>query len=215
MKSVNNANSIRPVMRPVLPLLAALILYACDQPPVKEIAAAEAALSQARAAGAERFAPERLREAENALREAQRKLQEKDYRGALSSATEAAEKSRSAAKAAGAAKTVARSAAELAQAEVRAAFEEVDAIREAATVAKVPDQAFEEVQPLVDQSRQALEGVAETLAQGDLLAAQKAAADLKVQVTPLPGLFRDAQDRWESAHPRARGRGAKPVPRKK
>ena len=44
----------------LLPLLA---LSACDQPPTKEIAAAEAQIEQARQAGAERFAPDRWREA--------------------------------------------------------------------------------------------------------------------------------------------------------
>jgi hypothetical protein len=46
-------------MRRILALMLPLALVACDQPPTKEIAAAEAQIEQARQAGAERFVPDR------------------------------------------------------------------------------------------------------------------------------------------------------------
>lgn len=196
------------LMRParlLLPPLAALLLCACDRPPTKEIAGAETALGQARQAGAERYAPERFREADAALRDAQRKLQDKDYRGALSSATEASEKSRAAVQQVTVAKTMARSGAEVARAEVQAALDEVASIREEASAAKVPDTVFDEVAPLVDQAGGVLEAVSKSLTAGDLLEAQKAAAELKARVAPLPGMARVALDQWQAAHPK-RGR---------
>lgn len=199
---------IRP-MRSLAPVAAALLLVACDQPPVKEIAAAETALAQARKDDAERYAPDRLKEAEAAFAEAQRKVREKDYRGALSSATDAAEKGHNASQAAAAAKTVAKSAAEVAQTEVQAVLDEVAAIRDEATAAKIPDKAFEELVPLVDQVQGALGAAKASLEAGDLLGAQKAAGDLKAQVAPLPDRFREAQAKWEAEHPKARAKKRK------
>lgn len=194
-------------MRPFCLLLAALFLSSCDEPPVKEIAAAEAALAQARKDEADRYAEDRLKEADAALAQARTKVQAKDYRGALSAATDAAEKARSASLAAAAAKTVARSATGVAHAEIQAVLDEVAKIREEAVQAKVPTEAFAEVAPLMEQAKQGLEAVAKTLEGGDLLGARKAVMDLKTQIAPLPGLVRDAQAKWEAAHPK-RGRAA-------
>src|SRR5258706_15592930 len=96
-----------------LPILAAGFLAACDEPPTREVTAAENALALARQAGADRYAAERYHEAEAAIGEAKHKIQEKDYRGALSSATDAAEKARSAAQQAASAKTLGPSATEV------------------------------------------------------------------------------------------------------
>ena len=78
-------------MRRILALMLPVALVACDQPPTKEIAAAEAQIEQARQAGAERFVPDRWRDAQAALATAHSKVQQKDYRGALSAANDAAE----------------------------------------------------------------------------------------------------------------------------
>lgn len=199
----------------LLPLLAALGFSACDEPPRKEIGAAEAALAQARHAGAERYTPERYREAELALREAKKKVQQKDYRGALSSATEATDKSRQAAQQAAAAKTVIRSANEVAQAEIQASFDEIAQVREGAANDKVPDKVFDELTAEADQAQQALQGIAKAMESGDLLEAQKAAAELKARVAPLPGRFREAVDAWQAAHPKRGGRAPAPPVKKK
>ncbi len=76
------------------PLIAALLSFACDQPPIKEIAAAEAELRKASAAAADVYVAERYAEADAALQDARRRVGEKDYRGALSSAMEAADRAR-------------------------------------------------------------------------------------------------------------------------
>jgi hypothetical protein len=191
----------------LLPLLA---LSACDQPPTKEIAAAEAQIEQARQAGAERFVPDRWREAQTALTTARAKVQEKDYRSALSAANDAADKGRLAAQAVATAKAHAVRAAELAQREIGIFMEEIDQARQEAVVAKVPDEAFLEVEPRLADVREGLQRVADTLAKGDVIEAQKTAAELRAQAADLPAAFRDARARWEEAHP---PKGRKPARR--
>jgi hypothetical protein len=195
---------MRTHSRLALILFLCLACAACEQPPAKEIAAAESALQQARQDGADIFTPDRFGEAQAALADAHKKVQAKDYRGALSSATDAAEKSRAASQAAQAAKALARNAAEVAEAEVQAALDEVAEIRAQAAKAKIPENVFEDLLPQVTEASSALDGMAKALADGNLLEAQKLATELKAKVTPLPGLFREAQAKWEAQHPKSR-----------
>ncbi len=188
--------------------LAALLSGACGEPPTREIAAAETQIEEARKEGAERYAAERWREATSALTAARARVEQKDYKGALSAANDAAEKARSAKSAAMAARVVARGAAETSLTELTVLFEEVEAIRQEATAAKVPEEAFAELQPRLEEMRQARERTSATLERGDVLEAQKAAAELKAMAAPLPGLFRQAQQRWVAEHPKGRKKKA-------
>jgi hypothetical protein len=180
---------------------AVLLSAACQQPPTREINAAEAALEAARKAGADRYAVDRWREAEAALQAARDKVQAKDYRGAFSSANEASEKARSAVQAVQSARNLARSAVQLARAEIEAEIEEVDAVRQEAAAAKVPDEAFASVEPQLAEAREALARIGETLDRGEPLEAQKAAAELKAQAANLPEAYRQARVTWEAANP--------------
>lgn len=192
----------RPATLPLI-LLLGLVAAACEQPPTKEIAAADASLQQARADGADVFAPDRFGEAQAALSDAHKRVQAKDYRGALSSALDAAEKSRLASQAATAARALARNAAEVAEAEAQAALDEVTEIRAQAAKTKVPETVFEPLLPRATEAGAALDELVKALADGKLAEAQKMAADLKTRVAPLPGLFREAQAKWEAEHPRS------------
>lgn len=189
-------------MRPWPAILAVLCLSACSGPPLKEIAAAEARLAEAREAGAARFAPERLKEAEVALRTARQKIDAKDYRGALSAASDAADKSKEATQAAEVARTLARSAAETAQAQALAVLDDVKAVRQDAAKAKVPDKAFESWQTTVDAAHKSLDAVVAAIDRGDFPEAEKMATDLKTKIAPLPRQFRDAMEKWQAAHRR-------------
>lgn len=195
-------------MRRSLALLAVFALWSCEQPPNKEIAAAEKQLEAARRAGADQYAPARLQEAEAAMRDAHRKVDEKDYRGALSSAMDAADKARDAAKAAAVAKTLARGAAEMAQAEARVLLDEAAQIRQEAVKSKVPDTAFEELEPRARKVNQDLEAVSAILKRGDLLEAQRAAAAVKTEAAALPAQYRTAVEAWQAA---SKGRGRTPA----
>jgi hypothetical protein len=191
-------------MRRIFALVVPMALVACDQPPTKEIAAAEAQIEQARQAGAEKFVPDRWRDAQAALAAAQAKVQQKDYRGALSAANDAADKGRGAVQAVAAAKANAKGAAELAQREIGVFLEEIDQVRQEAVTAKVPEEAFAEVQPRVDEIREGLQRVSDTLGRGEVIEAQKAAAELRAQAADLPAAFRDARAQWEEEHPKGR-----------
>jgi len=199
-------------MRRTLSLIACLALCACEQPPDKEVAAAEMQVELARQAGAEQYAPARLHEAEAAVQDAHRKVTEKDYRGALSSASDAADKAKGATKAAAAAKALTKGAAEVAQAEARIALDEAAQVKAEALKAKVPEAAFEELEPRTRKLSQDLEAAAATLKRGDLLEAQKASASIKAEAAALPAAYRGAVDAWQAAHPKGRARvPAKPA----
>lgn len=187
---------LSPALVPALAL--GLLAVGCEEPPTKEITAAQQALAQARSDGADTLAREQFREAEAAFADAERKAQAQDYRGALSSALDAAEKSRAASLAAATARTLARNAAELAQDEARIALDEVAEIRAQAAKQKVPDAAFEELMPKLAEGEAATQALAKALAEADLQAAQKAAAEVKVKAMPLPGLFREARLAWDA-----------------
>jgi hypothetical protein len=187
-------------------LLAALWLGACNHPPLKEVAAAESLLEQARSEGAQEFAPERWKEAQEALRTAKTRLQERDYRGAISSATEAAERSRAAGQAAVAGKAAARQAVEADRSEAGGVLTELASLREQAARAKVPEAVFAEVDGAAAAVREGMREVESRLEQGDLLAAQGLAAEFKTRAAPLATAFRQAQVKWEAAHPRGGGR---------
>jgi hypothetical protein len=203
-------------MRRTVAIAAALLLCSCGEPPNKELAAAEKQVEQARQAGAEQYAPARLHDAEAAMQDAHRKVGEKDFRGALSAASDAADKARSAAKAASAAKALTKGAAELAQAEARIALEEAAQVKAEAVKAKVPEAAFEELEPRAQKLSQDLEAAAATLKRGELIEAQKASASIKTEATALPKLYRGAVQAWQTAHPKVRARvPAKPPARKR
>jgi hypothetical protein len=200
-------------------IAALAVLGACDQPPDKEIAAAEQQVEQARAAGAAQYAPARLHEAEAAMQDAHRKAGERDYRGALSAANDAADKARSAAKAAAAAQALTKGAAELAQAEARIALEEAAKIKAAAIQAKVQEAAFEELEPRAQKLGQDLEAAAATLKRGELIEAQKVSASIKTEAMALPAQYRAAVETWQTAHAKVRPRvptkpAVKPAPAK-
>jgi hypothetical protein len=181
-------------------ILAVLCLAACAEPPLKEIAAAEASLAEARKAGAGQFAPERLKEAEVALQTLREKVEAKDYRGALSAASDAADKAKEARRAAETAKALARSGAETAQGAALALLDEVKGVRRDAMEAKVPDRVFAALQPTVDAAHKSLDGVATAIDRGEYAQAEKTAVEVKTKIASLPRLFRDAMDKWQVTH---------------
>ena len=99
----------------------------------------------------------------------------------------------------------------MAQAEARIALDEAAHIKAEAIKEKVPEVAFEELEPRAQKLSQDLEAAAATLKRGDLLEAQKASASLKTEATALPAAYRGAVDAWQAAHPRGRRAPARPA----
>ena len=190
-----------------LVLIAALAAAACDQPPVKEIAAAEQQVERARALGAERYAPERWTQAQSALTLARQRLEGRDYRGALSAANDAAESARVAVDSTGPAKAVARKTAEFAVGEVRTMLDRATSARIAAVKAGVPARSLADLNARAQRAAEQLSVAVRQLGAGKLEDVEPLLADLRTEVTLLPDLYRDARTQWESKH-HQRGRGA-------
>jgi hypothetical protein len=186
---------------------AALGALACDQPPVKEIAAAEQQVESARVIGAERYAPERWQQAQAALTLARQRVEARDYRGALSAANDAAESARVAIEATGPAKSEARDAAGIATGEIRTMLERATAERAAALKAGVPKGSLATLDARTQEAAQRLAGVAPQLHVDNLALVESTLAELRTEVTALHDLYRSARTQWEAKHPR-RGRGA-------
>src|SRR5262245_29875182 len=184
-------------------LFAGALAVACAQPPERELSAAENALKDVRPE-ATLYAPDLLKDAESTYWTARQKFEQKDYRGARSAALQAADKARAAAAAVPSAKLLVRSAAEVAQAEAQAALDEVAAVREEAAKARVPASAFEAVASRVAELEAGLKAVTDHLAQGDLVAAQKAGAALKPLASSVKTDFRAALDKWNEEHRKGR-----------
>jgi hypothetical protein len=187
-------------------LAAALAAAACDQPPVKEIAAAEQQVERARSMGAERYAPQRWKEAQAALTQARERVEGRDYRGALSAANDAAESARVAIDSTRPAKAAARKAAEVAIGEVRTMLDRATAERALAVKAGVPRATLAALDARGQRAAVELSRAVQQLALENLDFVEPLLADLRTEVTPLPDLFRDARTQWEAKHPKGRTR---------
>jgi hypothetical protein len=186
-------------------LIAALAAAACDQPPVKEITAAEQQVEQARTAGAERYAPERWAQAQAALTLARQRLEGRDYHGALSAANDAAESARGAIESIGPAKAAVRKAADDAVAEVRAALDRATAERTAASKAGVPKGSLAALDTRAQRAAQDLALAVRHLGADELEEVEPLLAELRTEVAPLPELYREARTLWERTHRPRRG----------
>jgi hypothetical protein len=85
-------------LRPLIPLLLAVVVSACAEPPSKEMNQAQGAIDAARAAGADVSAPAELNAAIEALRRSEEAAAQRDYRLALSLAIDSRERAQTAAK---------------------------------------------------------------------------------------------------------------------
>ena len=81
-------------------MFALVLLAACGTPPHKEIDQAQGAIDAARAAGADRLAPEEFTAATTSLTQANQAVEQRDYRLALNHALESREHAQNAARAA-------------------------------------------------------------------------------------------------------------------
>lgn len=212
-------------MRQSLALFSVVWLVSCDQPPTRELAAAETALTQAREAEADKYAPNRFREAEAALNQAKQRVDAKDYRAALSSANDATDRAKAAAKAAATAKTLAQSGTDLTLAQIQAALDEALAEREAATAtgrheaatatgrheaaSRIPPEVFSDPDRQLEEVKQQMAAVRASLAAGQVLEAQTLAAEAKPRAGALRQAYTDARTRWEAEHPARKGKPAR------
>jgi hypothetical protein len=187
-------------------LAASLVVAACDQPPRKEIEAAEQQVARAAQAGAREYAPDRYQQAEEALALARRRLEERDYRSALSAANDAADRARAAIAAVEPARREARESVELALAEIRTALDRA-ATERAAAVKSVPRARLADLDARVEKAKAALAEAQPRLASEDPLRLKEMVDALRTDVAPLPDLYRALRTQ---GRPRAGAPGARP-----
>ncbi|HEY7499437.1 MAG TPA: DUF4398 domain-containing protein [Vicinamibacterales bacterium] len=152
--------------RLIVLLCTAALSAACSEPPQKEIDRAQGAIDAARAAGAERYAPEEFGNATTALQQAHDAVTQRDYRLALSRALDASERAQQSARQAADGKARVRSEAEALVTTTTSAHQQLLSAAKAAEAARVPA-------PLVAAARQTAARTDATL--------QKARALLKAE----------------------------------
>jgi uncharacterized protein with von Willebrand factor type A (vWA) domain len=156
----------------VLAVLAVFVA-GCGDPPSRELHEAHGAIEAARAAGAERYAPDEFAAAETALQRAQEAVSQRDYRLALNHALDSHERAQNAAREAAVNRAQTRSQAERMLADITAALAEATRRIEEADAAKVPRKAIAEPQEAVASAQRAVQEAGSALGEEDYLRAQE------------------------------------------
>jgi len=161
-------------------VLALVLLTACGTPPHKEIDQAQGAIDAARAAGADRLAPEEFTAATTSLTLANQAVEQRDYRLALNHALESREHAQNAARAAAEAHGHLLGEVERALAEVTAMLAQANGRLTTAERAKVSRrvltdarQSLATVNADVQKADAALQGQDFTTAQAAVMAAKQ------------------------------------------
>lgn len=155
---------------------------ACSAPPQKEIDRAQQAIDAARAAGAERYAPEAYATATAALQQSHEAVEQRDYRLALSRAVDASDRAQEAEQAAAENKTRARSASEAAVNGANAALRQLQARLKLAEEARVPPRELAPARRTAKDAEAALQKARTLLSSGDYGGARTAVSGLDEQI---------------------------------
>jgi hypothetical protein len=175
-------------------IFALLLSVACSEPPHKEIDRAQGAIDAARAAGAEQYAPEPFGAATTAMQQTHEAVQQRDYRLALSRATDANERALEAARQAANGKARARVDAERALTHLATTIRQMDErlkIAEASRLSAKETEAARRTRADADRTLQEARAAA---AAGDYLAALAAAKGGPEKVTEEIRILNDAVD---------------------
>jgi len=194
-------------MRRLALIAACAAAIACGKPPTREIAAVEQQIERARAAGAERYAPEPMKQAEASLALARQRVESGDYRDALSAANAAGESARVALEQTGPAKKAAHDEAQIELAAARAVLDRAATERAAAIKAGVPRATLARLDARGEQAAQQIAAADEQLKKDNLSYVAQMTEVLRNELTPLPDLYKKARTQAESKRPRPRARG--------
>jgi len=175
-------------------MLVAFSSFACGgDPPDKEIAQAQNAIDQARAAGADRYAVEEYTAAIEALKNARTAVDQRDYRLALNDALDSKERADNSTKLAIDGKAAARSAADKALTATNGAVTAAETKVKGAAAARLPQRTLAEARAAIEQAQAHVQEARTALNGGDYYAALSAAsaasqsakvATEKVETTP-------------------------------
>jgi hypothetical protein len=165
-------------------IAASLTSLRCgDDPPEKEMEQAQGAIAAARAAGADEYAHDEIAAAELALKNARAAVEQRDYRLALNNALESRERAQNAAKEAADQKAAARAAAERAMTEIAGALVQARAKLKAADAVHASTRLLDEARDRIHDSEEALQKARATVARGEYRDVAKALSETMASLT--------------------------------
>jgi hypothetical protein len=163
--------------------IALVVLTAgCSEPPQKEIDRAQQAIDQARAAGAEQYAPDTFAAATDALKQSHEAVDQRDYRLALSRAVDASDRAQEAAKEAADNKAKARQSTEATISAANAALMQLQARIKTAADAHVPPRDLSEARDTAADAATAQQKARAALSAQDLASARAAVNGLEDEI---------------------------------
>jgi hypothetical protein len=163
-------------------LCTLLVCAACSEPPQKEMNRAQGAIDAARAAGAERYAPEAFAAATTALQQSHDAVEQRDYRMALSRALDASDRAQDAAKQAGDNKAKARSDSETAVNATTAALRELESQLKSAAAAHLPAPTVAQPRKVATDAAATLQKARAALRAGNYLEASAALKNTRTEI---------------------------------
>jgi hypothetical protein len=171
------------VRRWLSPCLAgALLVSSCAEPPNKELGQAQGAIETARAAGADRYAPDEYRAATDAFKQAGDAVNDRDYRLALNHAIESREHAQNAARAAADTRAKIRGDLERTMAEVAALLAQANTKMTAAERGRAPRRALRDAQQTLARVNEDVQKAGAAMQANDYMAAQPALNGIKDRI---------------------------------
>ena len=181
-----------------------VLASACSAPPQKEIDRAQGAIDAARAAGADQYAAEPFTAATTAMQQTHDAVQQRDYRLALSRATDANERALEAARQAANGKAKARADADAAIAHLAASVRQLDERLKAADAARLQARDTDPARRTRNESQKALQEARAAVGAGNYLAALAAAKGMPDRIIEEIRTLNEAMDARTSRGTRRR-----------
>ena len=163
-------------------VLSLAFLTACSTPPQKELDLAQGALDAARAAGAERYAPQELSAATATLQQAHDAIAQRDFRLALTRALDAHDRALEAAKAAADGQVRAHKESDAAVTAARTAVQTLARRLELPDAAKLPKREVEAARAALKTAQGDVQKADAAVAAADYAAARKAVEGLSTRI---------------------------------
>ena len=164
-------------------VLALLLLTACGTPPHKEMNDAQAAIDAARAAGADRYAPDEFKAALNSQSLATQAVEQRDYRLALNHALESRENAQNATRVAGEAQDRLRGELDRLTTEIKGLLAQASGRLAAAEKARVSRRITADARRSIAAVNDDLQKASAAAQRQDFTAAQTALAGAKQRIT--------------------------------
>ncbi len=166
-----------------------VVLSACAEPPNKEINQAQGALDAARAAGADRYAPDEYRAAGTALKAANDAVAQGDYRLALNNALDSRERAQNAARQAAEGRARVRSEVERSMVEVASLLAQANGRVAVAGKTRVPRRTLREAQELLAVVNDDVQKAGAAMKAEDYASAQPALSGIKERIAKVIALL--------------------------